>query len=266
MKRIVLNGDDFGLSDGVCRAILELLDRGAISNTTVMTVLRDGDARLKRWGVSALRGVAGVHLQLSGGTPLSPTGDIPSLIDPATGEFGPRAQIEQADPGHVRREWRAQISLAADLLGGSPTHMDSHHGFHRNERFAEVYLDLAQEFRLPVRGGEGHLAARMAELGVRGSTAFVRGWSGQGKKTDFLKEQILVLAAGLREDQVLEVTTHPGYTDAYLESISSMNVAREGDRSTVAQLASEGWLQENGLTLVRYPTFQPVTPRAPRTA
>lgn len=266
MKRIVLNGDDFGLSDGVCKAILELLDQGAISNTTVMTVLRGGDARLKRWGVSALKGVAGVHLQLSGGIPLSPAGDIPSLIDPATGEFRPLAQIEEADPRHVHREWHAQISRTADLLGGSPTHMDSHHGFHRNERFVEAYLDLAQEFRLPVRGGEGHLAARMAERGVRGSTAFVRGWSGRGKTTDFLKDKIRAIAAGLREDQVLEVTTHPGYSDAYLEGISSMNVTREGDRATVAQLASEGWLQEMGLTPVRYPGFGPVTPLAPRTA
>lgn len=266
MQRIVLNGDDFGLSDGVCRAILELLERGAISNTTIMTVLRDGDTRLRKWGVSDLRGVAGVHLQLSGGTPLSTAKDIPSLVDHVTGEFLPRTQIGQADPQHVHREWRAQIMLAADLLGGPPTHMDSHHGFHRNERFSGVYLDLAQEFRLPVRGGEGHLAAQMAARGIRGSTVFVRGWSGQEKTTDFLKDQIRSLSASLREDQVLEVTTHPGYNDAYLESASSMNKAREGDRNTVSQLASEGWLRSNGLTLVRYPDFQPVAPQASRTA
>lgn len=253
VRRVVLNGDDFGMSDGICRAIIELLDSGAISNTTVMTVLPDRGSRLKKWGVSNLCGLAGVHLQLSGGEPVLPAREIPSLVDPRTGEFAPREQIENADPGDVAREWKAQIELAASLLKGKPTHIDSHMGHHRSERFVDVYLDLAAEFDLPVRGGEGHVLERMKQRNVIGSTAFVRGWSGKDKGTDFLKAQVLELSLGLEDWDVLEITCHPGYCDDYLKTISSMNEARQGDLTTLKQIAAEDWLESSGLTRVRYP-------------
>jgi predicted glycoside hydrolase/deacetylase ChbG (UPF0249 family) len=261
MTRIILNGDDFGMSDGVCQSIRELLDRGAISNTTIMTVLPDGHERLIRWGASDLLGLAGVHLQLSGGMPLSNPASVSSLLDPFTQRFRPRPQIEDAEPADVAREWRAQIESAARLLGGSPTHLDSHLGYHRNPRFLDIYLDLASEYCLPVRGGEGEVIQRMAQRRVPGSSLFVRGWSGQGKGTDDLKRKILHLRQQAAGSDIIEVTTHPGYSDAYLESVTSMNASRDGDRRTVEQLAEESWLASSGLTLVSYPDFAPVQPK-----
>ena len=81
MVSIVMNADDFGLSDGICRSIMELFEADAISSTSLMTAAPGAKARLENWRVSQLKDRAGVHLQLTAGQPLSPLGEVQSLID-----------------------------------------------------------------------------------------------------------------------------------------------------------------------------------------
>jgi predicted glycoside hydrolase/deacetylase ChbG (UPF0249 family) len=258
MHRIILNGDDFGYSDGVCRAIIELLDAGAISNTTLMSAAPGAQKRFKRWNVKQFAAVAGVHLQITDGKPLSGRRSVPSLVH-RDGSFRPRSDFGDIDPVDVERECRAQIDCVGEVLGGSPSHLDTHHGFHRNERFTELYLTLAREYGLPVRGGENIPRQRLHAYGIRGSSCFVRGWTGQGKTTNVLKEKILEASQKMDSGDVLEVTTHPAYNDRQLERVSTMNIEREGDLKSIREIASEGWLAKAGLLLVQYPMFRPVS-------
>jgi predicted glycoside hydrolase/deacetylase ChbG (UPF0249 family) len=258
--KVIINGDDFGISDGVCKAIIELMDNGAISNTTMMVAALGARERLRHWGVRRMRGVVGLHLQLSGGHPLSPISDIPTLVDPATGTFVSRDRLGEVDSADVAKEWRRQLEAAIDLLGGLPSHLDSHHGVHRLPNCADIYISLAAELGVPVRGGGARIEERMAAAHVPGSTTVIREWSGASFDLDTLKRTLLA-RTGERNWGIIEVVTHPGYCDDYLSAVSSLNVAREKDRLALTQFAAEGWLSNNGFRLTAYPLFLPVGDR-----
>nr|MDT0661184.1 ChbG/HpnK family deacetylase [Micromonospora sp. DSM 115978] len=260
---IVINGDDFGLTDGVCRGILDLLERGAISNTTMVVAAPGAVPRLRRWNVARLRGRVGVHLQLSGGRPLSPPTEIPTLADQRTGAFVDRAQLGRVDPDDVDREWRRQLATAIELLGGAPTHLDSHHGVHRLPNCVDVYVALAAELGVPARGGDDVVNARMASAQVPGSTTVLRDWTGRLLSLDVLKEALLLLPPEQRAGLV-EIVTHPGYCDEDLTTISSLNIGREKDLIALAQLGTEQWLTLNHFRLVSYPDLAPVASRRTR--
>ena len=109
-----------------------------------------------RAAAKAYRGEdVGVHLTLNAELDLYRWGPIthaPSLLDGDGGFPRTVADLwEHADTEEVRRECRAQIERAI-LWGFEVTHLDSHMGaMIQRPEFFDVYLDLALEFRLPLR-------------------------------------------------------------------------------------------------------------------
>ena len=97
----------------------------------------------------------GVHLTVNAEWELYRWGPIthaPSLLD---GDGGFPRTVEDvwdhADLDEVRRECRAQIERAI-LWGFDVSHLDAHMGtLQLRPEFFDVYLDLAVEFRLPLR-------------------------------------------------------------------------------------------------------------------
>ena len=97
----------------------------------------------------------GVHLTLNAEHPVYRWGPIthsPSLL---SGDGGFPRDIddlwEHADPEEVRRECRAQIERAI-LWGFDVSHLAPHlTAITLRPKFFDVYLDLAIEFRLPIR-------------------------------------------------------------------------------------------------------------------
>jgi chitin disaccharide deacetylase len=61
------------------------------------------------------------------------------------------AALERVDPAHARAECRAQLETALSW-GVDVTHLDTHMNvMQARTDLYEIYLDLAEEFRLPVR-------------------------------------------------------------------------------------------------------------------
>jgi len=158
---VIINADDYGLSNGVCEAINELAKLGAISNTTMMLCAEGAPDTISAMLTSETRKIAGVHLQLTGGSPLSDFSEIPSLIQ-ERGKFkDPRKEL--VDPAEVYVEWKSQIELSIKLLGKRPTHIDSHHGMQRNSNLFPVYARLAEEYELPFRGANDGVKATIVQ-------------------------------------------------------------------------------------------------------
>ncbi|OLC01702.1 MAG: hypothetical protein AUH45_10745 [Gemmatimonadetes bacterium 13_1_40CM_69_22] len=127
-----MNADDFGLSAGVNRGILEAHAAGVVSSVSVLVNTpgwTDG-ARLLR-GIGPGLGV-GLHLNLTTGRPVSWGG---SLCDARTGWFHPlrrlipRALAGRIDPGDIAIECTAQIARLRNA-GLIVTHLDSHRHVH----------------------------------------------------------------------------------------------------------------------------------------
>src|ERR1700733_10286771 len=80
VKRLIVNADDFGLTSGVNRAIVELNRRGSLTSATMMARAAATDEALTLAGAS-LR--VGCHVVLvDGQSVLEPRRDLVWLVDP----------------------------------------------------------------------------------------------------------------------------------------------------------------------------------------
>ena len=249
MKTIIINADDFGYSDGVCKSILELFEYGAISGTSLMTAADGAAERFRHWKATGLRGLAGVHLQLTGGAPLMPATEVKTLVD-ETGAFRDPRSGTLPDPDQVAREWQRQVEAAFAALGGAPTHLDSHHGVHRIPEYFDIYVSLARELNVPVRGASsGEISTRMRAERIVGSIAVVREWTGRYLGAESLIAMVDEMAARFPGEQVIEVAAHPGYNDEYLSRVSTLSDAREADHTDLLTLRQQGWPESAGMRL-----------------
>ena len=92
MKRLIVNADDFGLTSGVNRAIIECHQRGIVTSTTLMANSAEfagaveSVKRLAPPVTSPALGI-GCHVVLADGGPVLPPSQVPSLVVPGTGTF-----------------------------------------------------------------------------------------------------------------------------------------------------------------------------------
>jgi hypothetical protein len=148
---VILTCDELGFSFGANSAIYAALGSGQATSASVIV-----PAPWARAAAANYRGEdVGVHLTLNSELDQYRWGPItqsPSLLD-GDGAF-PRTVDdvwEHADTEEVRREWQAQIERA-QLWGFTVNHLDAHlSGVELKPEFFDVYLDLADEYRLPVR-------------------------------------------------------------------------------------------------------------------
>jgi predicted glycoside hydrolase/deacetylase ChbG (UPF0249 family) len=250
--KIILNSDDFGLSDGISRAIIELISSNAITSTSLMMAAPSSIDILKNNGVRDLLGFAGVHLQLTSGKPLSKRKDVDSLVD-YDGWFIHPKNNNAINLDHVYLEWKNQIENAIDLLKGLPSHLDSHHGVHRIDGIFDVYIRLAAEYNLPVRGSNTTpLYERILNEKINASTALVRNWTGKGLSSLELIRECTEVSDSMPNEKSIEVITHPGFNDKYLESISSLNKNRENDYLVLKEMRTNNVWEDNGFGLISY--------------
>jgi chitin disaccharide deacetylase len=169
-KLLIINADDFGLNINVNGAITELFRLLRITSTTIMVSAAEYQDALRLY--RQLAGFScGIHLSLTsdytddGSRPVLTPANIPSLIGRNDRFHADRDEFfAHALPEEAYCEAKAQIEQAlAD--GIDVTHIDSHEGaLQLRPEFAEIYVRLAAEFRLPVRAGSRLLLKQMGLL------------------------------------------------------------------------------------------------------
>src|SRR5262249_40646690 len=80
MKKLIVNADDFGLTESVNRGVLEAHHRGILTSATLMANGAAFESAVALARAAPRLGV-GVHLNLSEGRPVSDPGSVPSLVD-----------------------------------------------------------------------------------------------------------------------------------------------------------------------------------------
>ena len=160
-KLLIVNCDDLGSSRAANVAVYDCLRSGLGTSATLMVPCpwaRDAAAMYRGEDV-------GVHLTLNSEWETYRWGPIthsPSLLD---GDGGFPRTIEDvwdhADPDEVRKECTAQIERAI-FWGFDVSHLDSHMGtLQLRPEFFDVYLELAVDFRLPLRMAGASSQARV---------------------------------------------------------------------------------------------------------
>jgi hopanoid biosynthesis associated protein HpnK len=133
--RLILNADDFGLTAGVNRAIVELHQTGVLTSATLMARAPATDEAIELALSTPSLGI-GCHVVLVDGEPVLSPRSLPTLTDPRTGRFQPTpgAFLRRLLTGRIRSseieaETAAQIALLQSR-GLRLTHIDTHKHAH----------------------------------------------------------------------------------------------------------------------------------------
>jgi predicted glycoside hydrolase/deacetylase ChbG (UPF0249 family) len=188
-RSLIVNADDFGLSEGVNRAVVEAHERGVVTSTSLM-VRWPGAQDAAIYAASHRSLSVGLHVDL--GEWAYRDGDWVALYE----------VVSLADKSAVRAEIERQVDAFHALTGCTPTHLDTHQHVHQREPARELLMDFGRSLRVPVR----HFSA-----GIR----YCGGFYGQTGEGDPLPdaitfENLLKLLDGLRPGYT-ELACHPGY-------------------------------------------------------
>jgi chitin disaccharide deacetylase len=150
IRQLIVNADDFGLTERVSRGILDAHRAGIVTSATIMANGRAFDITVCLSRRAPQLGI-GVHLNLTEGAPVSPPWRIPTLVN--------RERRLHLSPGRLLRGIltrhvdlaEAEIELRAQLekvcrAGIAPTHLDAHKHVHILPGVSEIVIRLAQQF------------------------------------------------------------------------------------------------------------------------
>ncbi|HAA29590.1 MAG TPA: hopanoid biosynthesis associated protein HpnK [Cyanobacteria bacterium UBA8553] len=151
---MIINGDDFGFSSGVNRAIIEAHERGVLTSTSLMVTAQAFDEAIALAKAHPDLAV-GLHLVLGKGKAVLPPAQIPHLVD-EKGNFsnqpnraGLHYQLNAAARRELRLEIRAQLEKFRDT-GLRLSHVDGHLHMHSHPVVMGALVELADEFNIQV--------------------------------------------------------------------------------------------------------------------
>lgn len=274
MRRLIVNGDDFGLTSGVNRGIEELHGEGVLTSATLMARAPASTEAVEIARATPTLGV-GCHVVLVDGEPvLSPRQDVPNLADPVDGRF--RSSLAgflswahlssfRGRPGRGIAEKEIEIETAAQIAllqgqGIALTHIDTHKHVHIFPAVLRPILRAARAagihaIRNPfeplwsLRATPNATWIRRAEVSLLRSLepAFRRAVAEEGFATT--DGAIGVLATGTLDSKAVisllsnippgtwELVTHPGYNDGDLAKAGTrLRASREVEREALLAL------------------------------
>jgi chitin disaccharide deacetylase len=271
---LIVNADDFGISEGVNRGIAEAHRRGILSSTTIMANMPAFDHARRISSENPNLGV-GVHLTLTGGKPLLPPDKVPHLVDGAgrflrLDRFMVRLTAGSIPGREIEAELVAQLERA--LEAGFPLdHLDSHHHVHAHPAIQPVAIRLALGYeirgiRCPVEISPREVSAKPSVmkalvLSTLGSLLRLRARRAGLASPDHFRGLVLGMAfstgplhAMLRRlpRGVTELMCHPGYPDDGLRQQTSYAEGRERELEALLDPTGRQILQQRGIALGNY--------------
>ncbi|MDW8309351.1 MAG: polysaccharide deacetylase family protein [Verrucomicrobiales bacterium] len=156
-KLLIVNGDDAGMCHAANRATIECMEKGLMRSATIMVpcpwfpeIAAYAKANPdKDFGIHLVHTSEWVKYRWG---PVADRSQVPGLLDP-DGYLWRNVQSvhARAKPEEALIEGRAQIQRAL-AAGVDVTHLDSHMGtLQLHPEFFKVYVQLAEEFDLPLR-------------------------------------------------------------------------------------------------------------------
>lgn len=149
--RLVVNADDFGISEPVNDGIALAHRSGIVTATSLIAVGR-AFAHAVAWCRRLPSLDVGVHLALVAETPLLPKASSLAGDDgrfpPSIGAFLRRYWLRTIRLVDIEAEWCAQIERVLDH-GLRVTHLDSHQHVHALPRIAQVVRRLSARYAIP---------------------------------------------------------------------------------------------------------------------
>lgn len=164
-RKIILKADDRGNDLGVLKGIDELVERGLLTDVSLIiqfTGEEERDLLLQAIEKSPLKNEPGVgillHVNLVTGEPISDPRKVPSLVEGKRFKRPPQPTLtawqeyaKTIKPDDVREELDAQIESFHILFGHYPHALDSHNmSLWFPYQVAKATMDMAAQLRIPL--------------------------------------------------------------------------------------------------------------------
>jgi len=284
---LIINADDFGLTPGINRSIIELHQAGVLTSATLMAT---GPAFEHAVAVARANPALGIgcHIVFTDGTPASPPEKIPTLIGPDRRNFRPSlisflralllGQIREED---IVREAYAQIARLQHA-SINITHVDTHKHTHLFPAIAGPLLKVLESSHIPaIRNPfEPAFTQQLAHADLkrrlqisllnRLQPSFARqpqianqvlttqgtvGVSATGNLNASTLTQIL---NALPPEGTFELVCHPGYNDHDLDRFTTrLRAHREIEMQALLSAIPARLAQPTPPALIHYGSLQP---------
>lgn len=281
--QLIINADDFGITRGVNRSIIELHQAGVLTSATLMAT---GSAFEDAVGLAHANPTLGVgcHIVLTDGEPASKPEEIPSLLGPdrrrfrsSLGDFVQALFLGRIRAKEIEHEACAQIRRIKNF-GLTPTHVDTHKHTHifpqvSGPLLRAMQLEAISNIRNPFepvftqRLGQGSLKRRLQiallnklmpvfrrqPLIRNGSISTTDGTVGISATGTLNTKSLTELLASLPPHGIYELVCHPGYNDSDLDRITTrLRAHREIETDALLGCIPEATLRPNGPELISF--------------
>ena len=284
MRRLIINADDFGLTAGVNRGIVEAHERGVVTSATLMADARACEAAVAL-AEAHPRLAVGCHIVLVDGEPLLESERISSLLGrdrrfrPNLLGFARAAIGGKLIARELTAEATAQIK-AIQEAGIAVSHIDAHKHAHLFPRVLEPLLQAARACGVravrnpfaPARALQiGALARRPRLWKRRAQVALLRRFGGGFRRqvaehgmittdgtfgivsTGALDLELFRAIVDCIPEGTWEFVCHPGYNDADLAQAGTrLQASREQELRVLTSPQARVSLERQGIELISY--------------
>lgn len=241
--KLIINADDFGLTNGVTYGIYDAIKYGIVTSTTMM-VNTSGSELAARLLKNDAELKVGLHLNLSLGKPLTA---CKSLVDENGCFIKPK--ILKNDGRYIEQEiyseFVAQHEKFIALTGKEPTHIDSHLYLHQIFPKAERQsIRLSEKLGVPLRQFETKL--------FKGAYFESRFKQKESEGLTELKKKLKMLVIENFGREIVELMVHPGYLDREIVAISSYCFPRAVEGAVLKDPEIKEYIHNNGIRLISF--------------
>jgi len=277
-KRIIINADDFGLSESVNKAVAKAHTDGVLTSATIMANMQAANGAVKIARHLPGLGV-GVHLNLFEGKPVSKKCCVECLLD-ADGRFAyspAKLSVMSVWSHKIRKAIRTELAdqiqwvIDNDL---TPTHLDSHKHIHSFPSIFTIVCRLAGDFGIAAirwsfePKGLSRMPWPLPSEGGRKKAKRIRTMAriNRMQNPHFLKTDALLGITHLGRVDVnfyravalynpaatAEVMTHPGFADGPEGQQSSLLHQRKVELDALCNERTKQYFIDAGIKLVHY--------------
>lgn len=226
MKKLIVNADDFGVTQSVNRGIIYGFQRGIITSTSLM---------VKRLAVKEAAKLAkenpgieiGLHFDIEYNFSYDKRNKFLDNLENNKSE---------SIRNFLKKELLEQLKEFKKLLGKLPGHIDGHHHIHKFPAILPFILEFSKENKTPLRDLSG--ITRIKTFST-------------GNSKDVTKENLTKILQNL-PDGIFELMVHPGYTSDELRKISSWADIREKELEILTSPEIRKVIKEEKIQLVSW--------------
>lgn len=236
MRQIIVNADDFGLSEAVNYGIIKAYEQGIVTSTTIMANMPAFEHAVSL-AKNCPKLAIGVHLTLTAHKPLLMTHK--TLVD-QKGYFD-RHKLATYNEEEAFQELCAQIDKVF-ATGLTVDHLDSHHHIHSLQVLKPLITRIVDKYKLPIRGGFEYpckcsdVCALNVDFYEDGTTV----------------ETFKKIINEMKETDVYDIMCHPAYVDKYIMDTSSYTVKRVEELDVLTSEELKDFIKSENICLTTY--------------